>query len=87
LGKIAQNTKIGVRYLEAIELGQFGKLPGGCYDISYIRQYAKAVDYDEAELLEYYRGVTGFDSGTAPSPDAQTGHRAFWDLSLARWFR
>ena len=59
LEQIAQSTKIGVRSLEAIERGDFQKLPGGIYSTSYIRQYARAIDYDERALLELYRRETG----------------------------
>ena len=51
---IADSTKIGVRYLEAIERGQFSKLPGGIYNVSYIRQYARAINVNEVELVERY---------------------------------
>jgi len=54
LRQIAETTKIGVRYLEAIERGQFAKLPGGVYSVNYIRQYARAIEVSEAELLESY---------------------------------
>ena len=54
LHQIAEATKIGVRYLEAIECGQFAKLPGGIYNLSYIRQYARAAAFSEQELLERY---------------------------------
>jgi len=54
LHQIAETTKIGVRYLEAIEGGQFARLPGGIYNVSYIRQYAKAIEVNEAELLDRY---------------------------------
>lgn len=54
LHHIAEATKIGVRYLEAIEHGQFAKLPGGIYNISYIRQYAQAIEVNEAEILDCY---------------------------------
>ena len=54
LEQISQNTKISVRALRAIEEGQFKKLPGGIYNTSYIRQYARAIDFDESELLAYY---------------------------------
>jgi cytoskeleton protein RodZ len=54
LHQIAETTKIGVRYLEAIEGGQFASLPGGIYNISYIRQYARALEINEGELLERY---------------------------------
>ena len=36
----------------------FEKLPGGIYNTSYIRQYARAIDFDEAELLAYYHSRT-----------------------------
>ena len=55
LEQIAESTKINIRSLKAIEGGDFQKLPGGVYNTSYIRQYAKAIDFDEAELLAFYR--------------------------------
>ena len=58
LEEIAARTKISVRSLEAIERGDFRKLPGGIYNTSYIRQYARAIDYDEGSLLAYYAGAT-----------------------------
>uniref|UniRef100_Q024J0 Transcriptional regulator, XRE family n=1 Tax=Solibacter usitatus (strain Ellin6076) TaxID=234267 RepID=Q024J0_SOLUE len=54
LNQIAAATKIGVRYLEAIERGQFARLPGGIYNISYIRQYAKAIEVSAETILECY---------------------------------
>jgi cytoskeletal protein RodZ len=42
LQQISDATKIGVRALEAIETGDFRRLPGGIYATSYIRQYAAA---------------------------------------------
>lgn len=39
LEQISQTTKITVWALQAIEEGNFGKLPGGIYTTSYIRQY------------------------------------------------
>jgi cytoskeletal protein RodZ len=51
LKSISDATKIRLFYLEAIERGEFGKLPGKPYMRSYIRQYARAIDFDEAELL------------------------------------
>ena len=54
LGDIAEKTKICVRYLEAIECGEFARLPGGIYTASYIRQYARAAAVPEAELMARY---------------------------------
>jgi cytoskeleton protein RodZ len=54
LEQIAASTKISKRSLEAIEQGEFAKLPGGIYNTSYIKQYARAIDYDESALLAAY---------------------------------
>lgn len=59
LEQIAEATKISIRALKAIEGGDFKKLPGGIYNTNYIRQYAKAIDFDPATLLEYYYRKTG----------------------------
>jgi len=71
LEQIADSTKISIRALEAIEQGDFSKLPGGIYNTNYIKQYARAIDYDESMLLAYYhremaRGVLP-PSGTKPT--------------------
>lgn len=55
LETIAASTKLSVRHLEAIEAGEFNRLPGGIYNTSYIKQYARAIQFDEADLLAYYR--------------------------------
>ncbi len=69
LQQIADSTKISIRSLEAIERGEFQKLPGGIYSTSYIRQYARAIDYDEAALLAVYHEKSG-TAGTADSRPA-----------------
>jgi transcriptional regulator with XRE-family HTH domain len=51
LTQIARSTRIGVSYLKAIEDGAIEKLPGGIYTKNYIRQYARAIDFDEDDLL------------------------------------
>jgi cytoskeletal protein RodZ len=69
LEQIAEATKISVRSLEAIEQGNFAKLPGGIYNTSYIKQYARAIDYDEHALLAAYKQET---APTAPAPGAKS---------------
>jgi cytoskeletal protein RodZ len=54
LTQISESTKISVRSLQAIEDGDFKKLPGGVYNTNYIRQYARAIGFDESNLLAYY---------------------------------
>jgi cytoskeletal protein RodZ len=71
LQQIADATKISVRSLDAIEQGEFRKLPGGIYNTSYIRQYARAIDYDEAALIEYYNREMSSDAPPAPAPSGK----------------
>lgn len=55
LEQIAADTKIGRRFLEAIEAGAYTELPGGVFTVSYIRQYAEATGYDADLILDHYR--------------------------------
>jgi cytoskeletal protein RodZ len=65
LEQISHTTKITVRALQAIEEGNFKKLPCGIYNTSYIRQYARAIEFDESELLAYYHSITDTPPDTA----------------------
>ncbi len=76
LQQIAESTKISVRSLEAIERGDFRKLPGGIYNTSYIRQYAKAIDYDEGAILAvYHRQMTPEETCTDAPKRSFNGFR------------
>jgi cytoskeletal protein RodZ len=69
LEDIAEATKISIRALRAIEVGEFQKLPGGIYNTSYIRQYAKAIDFDAATILDYYHRKMGSSSAQTRPQD------------------
>ena len=76
LQQIAEATKISLRCLEAIEHGDFRKLPGGIYNTSYIRQYARAIDYDESAILAvYHREMTPVETPPAPAKRSFGGFR------------
>ena len=73
LQQIADSTKISVFFLQAIESGQFGKLPGGVFNRSYIRQYAAAIGLAEDHLLEAYASyeadqLAKEQASTVPAP-------------------
>ncbi|MBI4910451.1 MAG: helix-turn-helix domain-containing protein [Acidobacteria bacterium] len=53
LEAIADQTKISVYYLRAIEDWDLAKLPGGVYRDNFIKQYAGAIDTDLAEELSF----------------------------------
>ena len=80
---IAALTKIPVGYLTAIEKGEFEKLPGGLYTTSYIRQYARAIDYPEQDLLELWRAKVAASSEPQCGPQGDTPRQS----SPLRFFR
>jgi cytoskeletal protein RodZ len=88
LEEISASTKIGVRSLKAIECGEFKKLPGGIYNTNYIRQYARAIDFNEFELLDYYNSHSGINP-EADCADARNGKNRnfFAGLRTASLFR
>ena len=83
LREIADSTKINICYLEAIESGDFQKLPGGIFSTSYLRQYATAIGFDGAQLLAHYeRKMNPPASGSNSRADA-SGTQSFLD----RWLK
>ena len=54
LREISDQTRIAVRYLEAIESNDYKRLPGGIFNKSFIRAYAKCIGYDENSAIEGY---------------------------------
>src|SRR5437667_5123959 len=54
LRDISEQTRISMRYLEAIESDDYRRLPGGVFNRSFIRAYAKFVGFDEQEAIEEY---------------------------------
>jgi cytoskeletal protein RodZ len=77
LEDIQRSTRIARHFLEAIEAEDFKNLPGGVYNVSYLRQYARASGCDEAALLNRYREQMEPKQTLEPAPRHP----------LSRWFR
>lgn len=79
LEEVQEHTKIRIRYLEALEAGDWDVLPGDVYARGFVRRYAEYVQLDGIDLLHTYidhpqvaAGPMGFaDEKTAPK-DTQT---------------
>ena len=74
LDQIVEVTKISKHYLQAIEKGDLAQLPGGIYTASFVRQYARAVRFDEEELLAHLRPCAAHQ-GCQPAPAGENGQR------------
>lgn len=72
LREISDETRIAIRYLEAIESNDYKRLPGGIFNRSFVKAYARCVGYDEKEAVEAYarymreQGEVGDDVATTP---------------------
>jgi cytoskeletal protein RodZ len=54
LREISDQTRISMHYLEAIETNDYKRLPGGIFNRSFVKAYARYVGYDEKEAIEGY---------------------------------
>jgi cytoskeletal protein RodZ len=55
LEQVAEETRIGVAILEAVEHEDFARLPPDVFTIGFLRAYAKAVGADGSEAVRRYR--------------------------------
>jgi cytoskeleton protein RodZ len=74
LREISEQTRISTRYLEAIEADDYKRLPGGIFNKSFIKAYAKYIGFDEKEALEAY-SRTARDQGTSPDDVVSTPYQ------------
>jgi cytoskeleton protein RodZ len=54
LRDVSEQTRITMRHLEAIEADEYKHLPGGIFNKSFIKSYARHVRFDEQRALDLY---------------------------------
>ena len=70
LREVAEQTRITMRHLEAIEADDYKALPGGIFNKSFIKSYARYVGFPEARALELYERTSrerGFQNEEPPT--------------------
>jgi transcriptional regulator with XRE-family HTH domain len=75
LREISEHTRITMRHLEAIEADEYKHLPGGIFNKSFIKAYARQVGFDEGRALELY-ARTARERGEPVDEVATTPHRS-----------
>lgn len=76
LDDIALSTKIGKRFLSALEEEHFEQLPGGIFSKGFVRAYARHLGIDEEQAVADYL------SATTPSSPEQTSQTPQNDLPV-----
>jgi hypothetical protein len=75
LREVSEQTRITMRHLEAIEADDFKELPGGIFNRSFVKSYARHIRFDEQRALELYER-TARASGFQPDEVATTPQRS-----------
>ncbi|HKQ51206.1 MAG TPA: helix-turn-helix transcriptional regulator [Pyrinomonadaceae bacterium] len=75
LRHISDQTRISIRYLEAIEANDYKRLPGGIFNRSFIKAYAKQIGFDEKAALEGYMR-TAREQGESPDEVTTTPYKS-----------
>jgi cytoskeleton protein RodZ len=57
LREISNQTRISMRYLEGIETNDYKRLPGGIFNKSFVKSYARLVGFDEKLAVEGYASL------------------------------
>ena len=70
LDDISLATKIGTRFLVAIEEDQFDQLPGGIFNKGFVRAYARHLGLDETRALADFVAATEPTLPESPPQDA-----------------
>jgi cytoskeletal protein RodZ len=72
LREVSEQTRITMRHLEAIEADDLKALPGGIFNKSFVKSYARHVRFDERRAVELYertareRGLHTDEVATSP---------------------
>jgi cytoskeletal protein RodZ len=72
LREVSDQTRISIHYLEAIEANEYNRLPGGIFNRSFVKAYARYIKYDEKAAVEGYtrymrdQGDTGEEVASTP---------------------
>lgn len=80
LRQIATSTKISVVALEALERGDFSRLPGGIFSRAFVRSYAAEVGLNPDEVVAQFLVELGAAlpaEDDTPRPDVTDDDRAF----------
>jgi cytoskeleton protein RodZ len=54
LAQIAADTRISLRYLQSLEEGRYGDLPGGMYNRAFLRAYCESLNLNQQEIMRRY---------------------------------
>jgi len=91
VAKLSARTAISVRFIEYIEAGEFGRIPGRTYVLGFTRSICRELDLDPEELLqvvksEMYEGIgASLEKDTTPENRGNPVARAVRFIKSIFW--
>lgn len=79
LEQVSSKTKIDLKFLESMEVGDFAFLPE-IYVKAFVKQYAKALDLDEEEMQKKYNAAKSgkdLDEAETETPQADNASKVY----------
>lgn len=80
LKKIAQDTKISLKYLRALEEEDFTVFPAEVYLKGFLKSYAQYLRLDYSELLKAYEQQYGHQPLSKEPLSKSRGQKSFWSI-------
>jgi cytoskeleton protein RodZ len=68
LAQIAADTRINLHYLESLEEGRYGDLPGGMYNRAFLRAYCESLNLNHTEIMQRYEVEVAAPMDKLPKP-------------------
>jgi cytoskeleton protein RodZ len=68
LAQIAADTRINLHYLESLEEGRYGDLPGGMYNRAFLRAYCESLNLNQPEIMQRYEVEVAAPMDKLPKP-------------------
>jgi cytoskeleton protein RodZ len=89
LAQIAADTRISMRYLQSLEEGRFGDLPGGMYNRAFLRAYCESLNLNLNEIMQRYEAEISPPLDKFPKSKSHLPHKnsslspvVVWSLML-----
>jgi cytoskeleton protein RodZ len=78
LDDVSISTKIGTRFLQALENDRFQELPGGIFNKGFVRAYARHLGLDEDQTLSEFALASGEDAPKQVSAGEAAAKPKIW---------
>jgi transcriptional regulator with XRE-family HTH domain len=83
LAQVAAETRIRMRYLQALEEERFELLPGSVYAMGFLRAYANYLDLDSQVFIDEYNARFRAEEAQPAPPQLDLRSRSPWPYGIA----